>query len=146
MVWWHWLVVGLALAGAEMLTPGGFYFVFFGLAGLLVGAALGVGIPMPTWVQILAFSVLSFGLMVLFRRRLQQFLTRQSPTATAKGDLPDIVGEIGTAVEDIASGDIGKVELRGTQWSARAEGAALAKGQRCRVVRVEGLTLWVRPE
>jgi membrane protein implicated in regulation of membrane protease activity len=41
---------------------------------------------------------------------------------------------------------VGKVELRGSSWSARSARAALARGQRCRVERVDGLTLWVRPE
>ncbi len=40
-----------------------------------------------------------------------------------------------------------KAELRGVPWSARAaSGIALRKGQRCRVERVDGLTLWVRAE
>jgi inner membrane protein len=146
MVWWHWLVIGLALAAAEMITPGGFYFIFLGLSGLVVGAALGAGLPMPTWVQVAVFCVLAFALMLLFRRRLSERLTRKSPASLAAGGVTDIVGETGTAVEDIAANDVGKVELRGTSWSARADGTALAKGQRCRVARVEGLTLWVRPE
>jgi membrane protein implicated in regulation of membrane protease activity len=42
---------------------------------------------------------------------------------------------------------VGKAELRGTPWEARsATGGALAKGQRCRVERVEGLMLLLRPE
>jgi inner membrane protein len=146
MVWWHWLVIGLALAAAEMMTPGGFYFLFLGLSGLLIGAALGAGVPMPTWLQILVFCALAFALLLLFRRRLQERLTKQTPAQAAAGDLPDIVGEVGSAVEEIAPGEVGRVELRGTSWSARADGAAIAKGQRCKVIRVDGLTLWVRPE
>jgi membrane protein implicated in regulation of membrane protease activity len=39
------------------------------------------------------------------------------------------------------------VELRGTSWSARnASDAAIGAGMRCRVARVEGLMLYVRPE
>ena len=42
---------------------------------------------------------------------------------------------------------LGKAELRGTSWSARNRGAAaLARGQRCVVEKVDGLMLWVRPE
>ena len=32
MLWWYWLLLGLLLLGAEMMTPGGFYILFFGLA------------------------------------------------------------------------------------------------------------------
>jgi len=146
MIWWHWLAIGLALAAAEMLTPGGFYFIFLGISGLLVGAALGLGAPLPTWAQVLAFCILSFALLILLRKRLQRWLSRPTPAKSGKEPQSDIVGEIGVAVEEIAAGEGGKMELRGTQWSARADGLSLAKGQRCKVTRVDGLTLWVRPE
>jgi len=42
---------------------------------------------------------------------------------------------------------VGRAELRGTTWSARGvDGVALVRGTRCRVERVDGLTLWLRPE
>jgi membrane protein implicated in regulation of membrane protease activity len=48
-------------------------------------------------------------------------------------------------VEEVAPGGVGKAELRGTTWTARTEGTlTLEKGRRCRVERVEGLTLWLR--
>jgi len=37
MAWWLWLLVGLALLGIEMITPGGFFTIFFGVAALIVG-------------------------------------------------------------------------------------------------------------
>jgi len=47
-------------------------------------------------------------------------------------------------LEDVAPGVVGKGELRGTTWSVRTEGArTLRRGERVRVVRVDGLTLWV---
>jgi membrane protein implicated in regulation of membrane protease activity len=40
---------------------------------------------------------------------------------------------------------MGRVELRGTVWSARNTGdAAIHAGQRCSVERVDGLTLDIR--
>ncbi len=55
--------------------------------------------------------------------------------------------EAAVVLEEVAPGGVGKAELRGTSWSARTAGAAaLARGQRCRVERVEGLTLWLRAE
>ncbi|MGH9387082.1 MAG: NfeD family protein [Vicinamibacterales bacterium] len=42
---------------------------------------------------------------------------------------------------------VGRVEVRGSAWSARnASDVALATGQRCRVVSVDGLLLAVVPE
>ena len=58
-----------------------------------------------------------------------------------------LVGESATCVDDVAPGALGKVELRGTAWTARNDGPApLRRGERARVVRVEGLTLWIRAE
>jgi membrane protein implicated in regulation of membrane protease activity len=42
---------------------------------------------------------------------------------------------------------VGKVELRGTTWTAHNDGPVpLARGQRCRVTRVDGLTLGIVAE
>ena len=32
MSWWLWLVLGLGLTALELLSPGGFYLIFFGLS------------------------------------------------------------------------------------------------------------------
>jgi inner membrane protein len=42
---------------------------------------------------------------------------------------------------------VGKAEMRGTSWNTRNIGdQPLARGQRCRVERVEGLMIFVRAE
>jgi membrane protein implicated in regulation of membrane protease activity len=62
-------------------------------------------------------------------------------------DIDSLVDDVGTASEDIASGAIGRIEVRGTTWTARNAGlATLAMGRRCVVVRREGLTLFVQAE
>ena len=49
MLWWAWLLVGFLLVVAELLTPGGFYLLFFGLAGVVVGLLLSlIHISEPT--------------------------------------------------------------------------------------------------
>ena len=66
------------------------------------------------------------------------------PCAT---DVESLVGEIALTLDPIPPGAIGRAELRGTVWSARnAHAAELTKGQRCRVQRVDGLTLFLVPE
>jgi hypothetical protein len=143
LLWWHWIVFGLSLILAEIASPGGFYIIFFGIAAVLIGALAGVGAAGPVWMQLFLFSVLSIGSLVLFRNRLLTWF-QVDPQAPA---IDTLVGEVGTVHEDLAPGGIGKVELRGTAWSARnTSSAPLARGARCLVVRVDGLTLDVRPE
>lgn len=143
LLWWHWLVLGLLLVLVEMASAGGFYFIFFGIAALALGAAGGLGIEGPLWLQVFLFSVLSVGSLVLFRSRLLRAM-QLSPQAPA---VDALVGEIGTATAALLPGDIGKIELRGSAWTARnVSDAVLPPGGRCRVAGIDGLTVNVVPE
>ena len=142
-LWWHWLVLGLILGVAELATAGGFYVIFFGFGALVVGLLASAGLAGPVWVQMLLFAGISIASLALFRQRLLKSFQPdpQSPS------IDTLVGEIGTAASDIAPGEVGQVELRGTSWSARNNAeVGVARGARCRVTRVEGLTLHVVPE
>lgn len=143
MEWWIWIIAGLALVGLEMLTAGTFVFMFFGVAGVLVGAVAAAWPDFPAWAQFGAFSVVAVLSLVLFRGRLVEAMrAKPKPTQT-----DEMVGEVGVAYDEIPPGGVGKVELRGTVWNSRNEDEApLAKGARCTVVRVEGLSLGVRRE
>ena len=44
LLWWHWIVIGLLLVLGEMASAGGFYLIFFGVAGLLVGILAAFGL------------------------------------------------------------------------------------------------------
>jgi membrane protein implicated in regulation of membrane protease activity len=144
MVWWNWLLFGLVLFVAEMATPGGFYILFFGLAALIVGALAGLEWLNTAWLQWLLFSVLSMISLFLFRNSLLVWMKAHEP---AGPDVDSMIGETAVLTEDVPPGDLGKVELRGTTWSARNAGPmVLTKGRRARVERVEGLTLWIKPE
>jgi membrane protein implicated in regulation of membrane protease activity len=143
ILWWHWLVLGLVLIVSELATPGGFYIIFFGVGALAVGILAGFDMAGPTWMQLLLFSFISIGSIVLFRGRVLRMFQpeKQAPSI----DL--LIGEIAVAEEDLAPGAIGRVELRGTAWSARNDAPIiLSRGVRCRVVRVDGLTLHIVPE
>src|SRR6476660_87320 len=140
MAWWVWVLVGLGLLGFEVLTPGGFFMLFFGLAALVVGALAGSGLTRPIWLQWLLFSLLSVGSLLVFRRRLLAWL--QAPEARGVASL---VGDVAVLLADLPPGTVGKAELRGATWSVRHDSPeTLARGRRCRVDRVDGLTLHVR--
>ena len=143
ILWWHWLVFGLVLALGEVVTPGGFYLLFFGIAALVVGLLTRVDLAGPAWMQVLLFSVLSVGSLLLFRARLLRWMQIDPQTPA----VDTIVGEIATATNPLAPDAIGKVELRGSSWSARnVSDRLIAAGSRCRVVRVDGLLLDVTTE
>jgi len=143
MSWWLWVVIGILLVGIELLSPGGFYVIFFGLAALLVGALRGLGLANPLWLQGLLFSVLAVGSLLLFRQRL----VKRLPASASGVDVDSLIGELALPVETIAPGAVGKVELRGSTWDARNGGVnAIQVGIRCRVQRVDGFMLTIVPE
>jgi membrane protein implicated in regulation of membrane protease activity len=143
MSWWVWTLFGLFLLILEVFSPGGFYIMFFGIGGILVGTVVGVGWVATPWVEWLLFSVVSLTTLAVLRRPIVKHLT---PTGD-RGRVDSFVGEIAVALADLPAGEIGQAELRGSTWSARNVGTvAVARGQRCRVERVEGLTIFLRPE
>jgi membrane protein implicated in regulation of membrane protease activity len=143
MTWWYWLVLGLVLVALEMASSGGFYIIFFGVAGIAVALLSATGLLEPSWMQWLLFSVLSVVSLLVFRNPLMRKLNLGAGAA----DIDTLAGETGTALEDMGAGANGRVELRGTTWSARNTGSTpLARGHRCVVVRTERLTLLVKPE
>jgi membrane protein implicated in regulation of membrane protease activity len=141
MLWWVWILLGFLLLFAELVTPGGLYLLFFGVAAIIVGLCAGLNLIGPPWMQWLMFSILSVVALSLFRRPL---LKRLRPETPANG-VDSLVGETAIALEDMATGSIGKAELRGSAWSAQNVGGnSLTRGQRCTVEKVDGLTLYVR--
>lgn len=143
MVWWMWVVAGLVLLVLEIATPG-LFFLFFGAAAVLVGL-LDLAIPeSPLWVELLVFAILSIVSLLVFRGPLARRLRSRTSSESEKDP---IVGEMGTASESIAVGEVGKVELRGTSWNARNIGSIdLSVGTRFRVDGLDGLTLHVRAD
>ena len=143
MTWWYWLVLGLVLVALEMASSGGFYIIFFGVAAVVVALLAATGLAAEAWIQWLLFSVLSVVSLLLFRNPLMRTLNLGAGAA----DIDTLAGETGTALEDMGAGANGRVELRGTTWSARNTGTTLlARGHRCVVVRTERLTLLVKSE
>jgi hypothetical protein len=144
MTWWYWMVLGLGLLGAEMTTPGGFYIIFFGLSAIVVGTLAGLDVVATDWLQWLLFSVIAVGSLLVFRSPL---LARIKRGPGASPEVGSMVGEIAIPLGPLAVGETGKVELRGTTWTAKNVGtAALGKGQRGKVARVDGLTLLIVAE
>ena len=144
MTWWLWLLVGLALLGIEMLTPGGFFTIFFGVAAIIVGALARFGLAGPAWMQWIWFSGLSIASLLVLRKPLLEWMRRREVKRPA---VDTLVGETAVVLELVPGSGVGKAELRGTSWSARsADGSSLPVGARCRVDRVDGLTLWIKAD
>jgi membrane protein implicated in regulation of membrane protease activity len=143
MHWWHWLVIGLILVALEMAASGGFYVIFFGIAALAIAGLHVLDWAGPVWLQLVLFSTFSVVSLLFFRGPLLTWMKLDEPGK----DVDSLVGDIAVPLEDIPSGAVGKAELRGTVWSARNRAAApLLRGQRCTVVEVDRLLIFLKPE
>ena len=137
------MAVGLILVALEMAASGGFYVIFFGISAIAIGSLHMFGIAGPLWLQFLLFSVIAVGSLLLFRNPLIRVLKLD----VGAPDVDSLVGETAVPLEDIAPDAVGRAELRGTVWSARnASHALLMEGERCRVVRVDRLMIFLEPE
>ena len=137
-----WLAAGLVLVVAELATPGGFVIIFFGTAALLVGVLGLLGVVTSATIQFLLFSLLSVGSLALLRKRLQSRL--RTPAAS---NVDSLIGDLAIPQERLSPGVVGRVEVRGSSWSARnTSSVTIDVGQRARVAGVDGLTLAVVPE
>lgn len=142
MDWWMWMALGFVLLVLELATPSGFFIMFFGLGALTAGVLASVGLAESGLARWLIFTVASVGYLLVFRSTLQKRFQAPPPV-----DVDSLVGVLAVPQETLEPGGVGRVEVRGSMWSARNLGAAvLNPGQRCLVVSVDGLLLGVRPE
>ena len=147
MLWWHWSILGLSLVGVEILTLGGlgnFYFLFFGVAALMVSGLTWAGLIEAAWLQWFLFAILGIISLLVMKKSLQNKGGIGGENELA---VDSMVGEMATVLEPLAPQALGKVELRGSTWTARNAGENnLEKNTIAKIVRVEGLTVWIQAD
>lgn len=142
MTWWIWLLLGLLLLGIEVLTPGAFFFLFFGLGGILTALLAALGVAREAWAQGLWFATTSLLSLFVFRAQLKKRL-EQTP---ANGYV-ELQGETARLQANLLPGGTATAEFRGSVWTAKSPSSeTLPAGSTWPVDRIEGLTLWLKTE
>jgi len=136
-VYWNWWVLGVALMAIEALVPG-FFFLWMGVAALLVGLTLTILPEMPwTW-QVFLFALLSVGSIVAWRMRLRRHPTRTAdPLLNRRGH--QYIGRVFTLDAPVINGH-GKIRVDDSTWKVLVEQDCPA-GARLRIVGVNGVML-----
>jgi membrane protein implicated in regulation of membrane protease activity len=140
-----WAVLGIILIVAEVFTAG-FVLLWFGVGALAAAllAYLGFGVGL----QFLIFAVVSVVLTALSRTIFLNYFSRLHRTGNQlKSGVDALPGQIGT-VTKASHGALsqGEVNVFGSTWRAFPEAGEepLQEGERVKVVRVQGASIYVR--
>ena len=137
-----WTLIGIILLISEFVVPGLVIF-FFGMGALLV-AALSAFTDISLNAQLLTFIIASVVFLVTLRRWLKGIFKGYSVTRkNMRQDMEESIGQKAIAVERIEPGRTGKVEFRGTNWSAQADDV-IEKGAAVEIIDRDSLTFKVK--
>ena len=141
-VWWHWIVLGIALVLLELAVPA-FFVIWFGAGALIVGLILLVAPTLGFAWQIVIWSACSLLLIWLWFKVFKPNM-HKTRAGMSRGAL---VGEVGLVTRDIRPFEKGQIRfqkpiLGDDSWEALAE-EEIRTGERVRVLDVEGNTLKV---
>jgi len=137
--YWHWLILGLILLGLEVLVVGAF-FLWFGVAAIIVGIAA-LSFPALLWPgQILVWAILSVttaaGWQIYSRQK-----KKMEPHSTMNRRGEQYVGRHFTLGKDIVNG-VGELNVDDTRWKVVSH-QDLSVGVKVKVIAVDGTSLRV---
>ncbi|MCU4154655.1 NfeD family protein [Carboxylicivirga sp. A043] len=135
-----WFIVGTVLLILEFIIPGVFI-LFFGVGAWITALCVYLFEPSLA-MQFLIFCSTSILSLVLLRSFLLKKLYKMPDLV----DDPDeeFAGEIGECISNIRPDSDGKVEFKGTTWTASA-GEDIFAGAKVKIIRKIGLILEVEP-
>ena len=143
--WILWVLLGAILIVAEVFSSG-FVLLWFGIGALAAAFAGLIGIS-NLGLQFLIFAGVSIALTAASRTIFINYFSREKTGDSLRTGADALPGKIGIVVSSSRGGlKEGAVKVLGSTWTAfPAEGEEpLEAGERVRVERMEGASLWVR--
>ena len=138
IIYWHWLILAVALIILEILMPGA-YFLWMGISAAAVGGAMFIFPEMPLLTQILIFAVLSVITVMIYKtHKKKNPVVTDEPALNRRGE--QYLGRSFTLSEPIVNG-MGKVKVDDSTW--KVTGTDMEVGATVRVVAVDGTTFKV---
>jgi inner membrane protein len=137
-----WFILGLGLFVLELVIPG-FFIFFFGLGAWVTALVCLIGKP-GTNLQIVIFAISSTLLLLALRRIIKKkFLNSKSTRSDNVED--EFTGKEAIATLDFGGMKHGKVEFKGTTWTAESE-SEIKEGQRVIIIEKDSFKLIVEPK
>ena len=124
---WIWLVAALFFLGGEMVVPGTFFLLPFGIsAGVAVVLAF---IGVAVWVQFVVWLVLGTAMFAWFFRWSKRYAGENETPIGVGADR--LLGEIGPVIATIPAGppQSGRVRLGAEMWNASELRARIIEDQ-----------------
>lgn len=137
-----WFLIGLLLFLAELVVPG-FVIFFFGV-GAWVTALFCLLFDPGINLQIIIFAVSSV-LSLLALRRIIQKKVFYGKEEKAEAVEDEFTGKEAEALIAFGPGEKGKVEFKGTTWSAESD-SSIKAGQRVVIIEKDSFSLIVEPK
>jgi membrane protein implicated in regulation of membrane protease activity len=137
-----WFILGLGLFLLELVMPG-FIIFFFGLGAWLTAIVCLIGNP-GTNLQIIIFAVTSVLLLIALRRLIQKkfFFSKGIQSEDVEDEF---TGKEALSTNDFGGMKHGKVEFKGTTWTAESE-SEIKSGQRVIIKEKDSFKLIVEPK
>ena len=140
-LWLIWVIISIVCLILE-LSSGDFFILCFAIGAAASAIIAGCGANL-TW-QIIIFAVISALSLLLVRPALLKKLHK--PTKERLSNAEAVIGREGRVTQEIDANGFGRVAIDGDDWKARsADGSAIARDSRVRVLKMDSIILTVEP-
>ena len=140
-LWLIWVIISIVCLILE-LSSGDFFILCFAIGAAASAIIAGCGANL-TW-QIIIFAVISALSLLLVRPALLKKLHK--PTKERLSNAEAVIGREGRVTQEIDANGFGRVAIEGDDWKARsADGSAIARDSRVRVLKMDSIILTVEP-
>lgn len=135
---WIWAIFGVLLIIVELFTFT-FIFSFLGIGAVITAIATGIGLTPDINSQLVVFAITSILTMLLFRKWAKRLFFGVADMS------PEYTGEKVKVIQAIPAGGEGRIEYRGSPWSAYSDSVdTIPEGSTVEIVAIDGVRVKIR--
>ena len=144
VLYWHWVVFGILLAGAEIFAPS-FFLLWLGISCVLVGI-ISYFVPLSFSTEIILWGIFSLSSLVIWFKFVSPTIMKNKTLSGMSKEA--LIGQEGTVTEFSNSASKGRLRFSAPivgndEWGIRSE-SELTSGDRVIVTDISGNDLIVR--
>lgn len=134
----QWIIAAIVFGAVEILSAG-FWFLWLGLAALLVATGVSFGLLDSIQSQLLVFAILTL-MFIIFTRPLLMKTVKSNDTAS---NVNALIGQHGICTSKISVIEFGQVKVNGEIWTASSD-ENIEPDTRVTVTGIDGVKLQVK--